>query len=186
MKQKSLEIQNSKFGKLWQTWALGFRIWKAKYGSMFDYLATFAHPIWNFATLYNHLIGSPSTLNIQGDEFVSLGVHGLYFLKKDQTWSQDEFSLPLLKWRLNPIGAFGRKRKLVSDYVEDVFFVLILYSLVLYYLTNLILILANDIETNPGPTAISMICRLCASELEEEKDCLRLTHFIDNYQSSLG
>ena len=79
----------------------------------------------------------------------------------------------------------SRKRKICSDFVDNVIFV-ILYALILYSLTCLILILSNDVEVNPGPTGISKICRLCSSDLEEEKQYLKLTFFIENYHSSLG
>ena len=53
-------------------------------------------------------------------------------------------------------------------------------------LAFLLLILSNDVETNPGPTAIGGLCRLCGSSSNDEKDCLRLTFFLENYAEAIA
>ena len=50
----------------------------------------------------------------------------------------------------------------------------------------LLLVLSNDVETNPGPTPISGICRLCESTSVVQKDCLSMKFFIENYPEALG
>ena len=50
----------------------------------------------------------------------------------------------------------------------------------------LLLILSNDVETNPGPKPMSGICRLCLSENVVEKPCYLLIFFITNYSRAIG
>ena len=52
----------------------------------------------------------------------------------------------------------------------------------------LLLILSNDIETNPGPpvTDLNRFCRACKSEKIIEKNWLRVDYFTQNYANELA
>ena len=81
------------------------------------------------------------------------------------------------------------KRNYLGDFDTDDFitlgYALILHILILQYLFCLLLVLANDVESNPGPNAISGVCRLCGSDAVTEQNWFKVEFFTSKYPSSV-
>ena len=120
-------------------------------------------------------------------EFISLKDKGLYLLyRKPNGKLNDKYSLMRLKWKHFCGGTLHDDGDYCGEDLMTIMYIMILYLLVLFYLSSLILVLANDVESNPGPSPIAGICRLCISENIVAKDYFKLEFFIANYSSSLG